>query len=184
MPFKKLSAAATTPKRTEELPWKPGDIVVHGTDGICRITDVKALDLIGEGSKDYYVLVPLYNRTLTIYVETKDADDTIRQPMEAREIAQMINSIPDMDQQWIADEKERQRFFQEKLREPMVEDLIPVVRMLYRRKQEMTRLGKKFRSADEQILTRAETIINRELAHGLGIDPEKVPEYIKNYIEK
>ena len=183
MPLKKLSASVKTDKKEKEYPWKEGDIVIHGNDGICRITGIRAENLVGEGLRDYYILVPLYNSSLTIYVETDGAEETLRRPMGEDEIRSVIAAIPTMEMEWIRDEKERHRILQEKLRDPKVGELIPVIRALYRKKQEVLGKGKKFHSADEQILNRAETIVNRELAHGLGIDPDKVPGYIQRIVE-
>ncbi len=161
------------------MTWKIDDIVSHHSEGICRITSIEELNLFGEGKERYYVLAPIYTPTMKIYVQVSDSDDILRAPLTGDEIHAMIDRLPSSDTRWIEDEKQRQRFLSESIRTGSIEDLMQVVRMLYGKRLEKLRQSRKFHSSDEQYLKKAETIVNRELAHGLGIAPEEVPAYIR-----
>ncbi|MBQ9643707.1 MAG: CarD family transcriptional regulator [Lachnospiraceae bacterium] len=164
--------------------WREGDYVLHGSDGVCVITDVQKLDLTGDGAAEYYILEPLYKKGLTVYVETSDSEDSLKKPMDRQEIEQMIGQIPEYEMSWISNERERQDTLGRMLREGELQDLFRVVAVLYRHRQELLRRGKKMRASDEQFLQRADSRINRELAYGIGVAPEQVPQYIRERIEK
>lgn len=161
---------------------KIGDVVLHGNDGCCRICSIERLNLTGDGSEDYYVLEPLYSKGMKVYVQVCD-DDGLERPMNRDEIHQMLIEIHDDKTDWISNEKERQAALSSAIRSNSIRELFSIVSMLYLKRIEQTRKGKKFRVMDEQYLTRSEKIINRALAYGIGVGPEEVPAYIKSVLE-
>lgn len=164
--------------------WKVGDHVQYGTDGVCRITDVQMLDLTGEGEEEYFILTPLYSKDTTIYLETRDAETKLRKPMSQEEIDKAILQIPGHRMRWIANEKDRQNRFGAILKEGSLVELLSAASVLYNKKQEQTKAGRKFRRSDELCLSRAEKIISREFAYGTGKTPEEVPAYIGKLLEE
>lgn len=164
--------------------WKIGDYVQHGTDGVCRITDIRKLNLTGEGVKEYFILEPLYAKDTTIYLETKDGDEGLTKPMNRREINALIRKIPENRMHWIANEKDRQNRLGAILKNGSILEVMCAASTLYRKKKEQEKAGRKFRRSDEQCLSRAEKIIGRELAYGIGRTPEEVPAYIGEVLEE
>lgn len=164
--------------------WKVGDHVQYGTDGVCRITDVQMLDLTGEGEEEYFILTPLYSKDTTIYLETRDAETKLKKPMSQEEIDEAILQIPGHRMRWIANEKDRQNRFGDILKEGSLVELLCAASALYKKKQEQTKAGRKFRRSDELCLSRAEKIISREFAYGIGTTPEEVPAYIGKILDE
>ncbi|MBQ6363578.1 MAG: CarD family transcriptional regulator [Lachnospiraceae bacterium] len=164
--------------------WKEGDHVLHGSDGVCVIKGVQNLDLMGDGEEEYYILEPLYARGVTVYVRTDAPEESLKKPMNRQEIEQMIGKIPEYEMNWISNERERQDTLGRMLRDGELEDLFRVVAVLYRQRQDLVHRGKKLRSSDEQFLMRADSRINRELAYGIGIAPEEVPQFIRDRVQK
>jgi CarD family transcriptional regulator len=164
--------------------WKVGDYVQHGTDGVCRISDRKRMNLTGEGEEEYFLLTPLYSRDTTIYLETANADKELRQPMSREEIDRVIRQIPGHRMRWIPNEKDRQNRFGAILRDGSLVELLCAASVLRDKKREQTRAGRKFRRSDELCLARAEKIIGREIAYGIGKSPEEVPDYIGKVLEE
>ena len=116
--------------------WKKGDIVLHGSDGVCRITDIRRMDLIGEGMTNYYILESVYKKGLTIYVEVGEGDDDLRLPMERDEIDALIRTIPDIKKaQWISNDKLRQTELSRQIRDSSLHELFSITNMLYERKR-------------------------------------------------
>lgn len=163
--------------------WKKDDIVLHGNDGVCRISGIEKLDLFGDGAREYYILDSLYARSTTIYVEVGAGDASLTRPMQQPEIDALIRNIPSMDCEWIPNDKLRQQTLGARIRTGSVSDLMAIVNMLLRKKEEILESGRKFRAQDEKALDKAQQIINRKLAFGLGVQPEKVSSYISALLE-
>lgn len=159
-----------------------GDVVLHGSDGCCRITDIRRINLTGDGPQDYYILEPLYSSGVTIYVEAEE-NDSLREPMQIEEINALLESVRGGEKPWISNEKERQAALNEMFRRGSLPELFGAVVMLYNKRREQTGKGRKFHVSDEHYLERAEKIINRELAYGIGVAPDDVPEYIRSVME-
>ena len=50
-----------------------GQNVIYGTNGLCRVEDIKEMSFIaGETKKAYYILEPLRTKASTIYVPLKN----------------------------------------------------------------------------------------------------------------
>lgn len=159
-----------------------GDVVLHGSDGCCRIMDIRRIDLTGEGQRDYYILEPLYSRGVTVYVEAEE-NDSLREPMQLDQINALLESVRGSSHPWISNEKERQAALREILREGSIPELFRAFVMLYNKRLEQQGKGRKFHISDEHCLEQAERIINRELAYGIGVEPDAVPAYIRSVME-
>ena len=163
--------------------WKKDDIVLHGNDGVCRISGIQKLNLFGDGLREYYILESLYARNTTIYVEVGTGDASLEPPLSQPEIDDLIRAIPSMTCEWIPNDKLRQQTLGARIRTGSISDLLAMVSMLLSKKEEIVKTGRKFRAQDEKVLDKAQQIINREIAFGLGVQPEKVPAYISSMLE-
>ena len=57
--------------------FEKGEYVVNSNNGICEIVDVIAMDM-GAGNKEYYVLIPIDEKTAKIYLPVDIAEKRIR----------------------------------------------------------------------------------------------------------
>jgi CarD family transcriptional regulator len=74
--------------------YKTGDLILYGSTGVCRVTDIAMYDLPGAGKDQlYYVLQPLYhNCIISTPVDTKKV--FMRPIISKDEAERLIDMIP------------------------------------------------------------------------------------------
>lgn len=159
--------------------WKAGDVVVHKRDGVCRISEIRSMNMTGDGERPYYVLVPVYDSGTKIYVPADQETDSLREPLSVEEINTMIDEIPEHRSAWIENEKLRTREYGQILDHGSMEGILSVVSALIKKKNERARAGRKFHSSDERILSDGCRMLHGEFGYMLNISPDDVPEYIE-----
>ena len=87
--------------------FKKGDFVVNTNNGICEIKDVVTMNMSGT-DKEYYLLVPINEQTAKVYVPVDLSTQRIRLAMNKDEALSLIESIPDIHETYIENEKERE----------------------------------------------------------------------------
>ena len=166
------------------MSYKQGDAVVHVRDGVCIVKGVEEKTLVADEPCEYYILSPVYDPGSRIYVPVDRGDTVLRKPLTKEEIESLIEQIPDMEIDWISDEKTRQRTLTQDVKSGSHEVLLGVITTLYRKREEISGSGRKFHSSDEHILNEAEKQVHREFGYVLGMDPEQVPDYIHEKLMK
>ena len=94
------------------------DLVLYGTEGLCRITDITVRDLYGK-NVEYYVLKPMGNGNSTIFVPTGNEALTarMRRILSAEEIYALIRTMDSEETEWIENENVRKQQYREILSE-------------------------------------------------------------------
>lgn len=164
---------------------KPGDYVVHGTDGVCKVLGTARTTISSScGMQTYYVLSPLENAKTRIYVPfgSKGIGARMRRVPSKKEIDGAILSSVSSKMAWSANFKEREARFREILIKRDEQELLSMIACL-RSRQESGSSSKLSREG-VRVLKAAESIIDREFAFSLGIDERQVEQYIKTEIEK
>lgn len=161
-----------------------GDIVLYGTNGVCKIvgTDEKEIegDLI-----EYLVLKPVYDENSTLFVPKKNKVllSKIRSVMSAEEIYELIKAIPDEDTIWINDENDRKVKYQSIINEGDRKKLVQLIKTLHLHKLSQQGKGRKLHQSDENLLKQAEKLLHDEFAIVLNIQPNEVVPFIMQQIE-
>lgn len=157
-----------------------GSYVVYGSQGVCRITEIRREDFSGT-AKDYYILTPTDDPKMVIYVPT-DADALtaqMRQLLSPDELSALIrNGAAAEPMEWINDPRARNELFRRILQSGDRLRLFCLLRTIHERREQQTALGKKLYAADEAIFQRAEKLLHGEIAVILNIHPAEVQEYI------
>lgn len=158
--------------------WKVNDVVIHKRDGVCRISELKEMNLTGE-DRLYYVLVPVYDKDSKIYVPADQDTDNLREPLSVDEINEMIEDLPEQKSAWIENEKTRQREYTHVLDQGSMGDVLRIISALTKKRSSRIRAGRKFHASDERLLNDARRILHGEFAFTLHIKPDDVPDYIE-----
>ena len=166
------------------LMFEKGHIFVYGASGVCRVEDICIRDY-GSGKKEYYILQPVYDlrSTLSVPVDAPAFATHARELLTQDEVLDIIDSLPNVEAEWIRDDKERIETVRSLLEGGVRRDIAVLIRTLYLHKKELAVKGKKLRSSDETIMQRAEKLLYGEFAWVLGIDPKEVIDFIKNRVE-
>ena len=159
-----------------------GSIVVYGTSGVCRITDIKKLDLTGK-KMEYCILQNVYDSRTTFYVPVnEDALKRLRPVSSKEEINAMILKMNSEEQIWIDNDMKRKEEYSRIIKTADEHENIRLIKTLYLRRKSLNENGRKLRSADEHYLNLAENMLFEEFAYALDIDKTEVVDYIEKHI--
>ena len=161
-----------------------GDYVVYGHNGICRVVDITTPGFSGvDKDKLYYVLEPVDKKGSKIYSPVESKKVFMRQVMSKEEGEELIDSIPEVDELWIGNEKQREERYKALMLtcEPL--EWVKIIKTLYQRAQDRISQGKKITATDERYLKLAEDSLYREMGFVLDRDKEEMPEYIRKRIK-
>lgn len=155
------------------------DMVMYGSQGICKIVEISEQDLFGDTS-EYYVLKPLYDEKSTVFIPTQSESLTakMKKILSQEEIYSLIKEMPDEDDIWIENETQRREKYKEILSTGDRFDLVRLIRDLYLRKQTQKLKGKKLHLSDERFMNEAEKMICEEFSHVLQINKAEVIPFI------
>ncbi len=159
------------------------DMVIYGTEGICRITDITVRDMHG-GDVEYYVLKPVGESNSTIFVPTGSEVLTskMRRILSAEEIYELIRTVTGERMEWIENENVRKERCKEILAEGDRRELMKMLRAIYLHGEERKSMGKKLHQCDERFMKDAEKLLYEEFAHVLNIKKEEVVPFIMEQI--
>ncbi|MGI6297894.1 MAG: CarD family transcriptional regulator [Saccharofermentanales bacterium] len=163
--------------------FKINDYVVFGSTGVCQITDIIDESFGGPTEKKYYVLTPLHGNSSTIYVPVDNDKVVLRKILKRSDIDELISIMPDLDNEWINEDSPRKALFNEILQSGDLERVIHMIKIIYRRRQEVEEIGKKLSNADTESLKAAEKLLHNEFALVLDIEPDEVGPFIRGEIQ-
>lgn len=155
------------------------DIVLYGTNGVCKLVDIDVRDCGGR-MVEYYILKPIYasNSTVFVPVNNEKLTSKMRYVLTKEEIDEKIRLIPESSPGWIDDERTRKERFKDIVSRADTFELIQLIKTLLEHQEAVMARGKKLHVADERMLQEAEKMICDEFSYVLGISKEEVPSYI------
>ena len=156
-----------------------GDTVVYGTQGVCTIKDISMLKL-GRVKGEYYILAPVADPGSVVYVPASNEKllGKMRAVLCREEAEELILDALREPLPWISDDASRKNFCDDTVKNGSRKDLMRLVGMLYRHREELRQQKKHFHNIDAQYLKTAERLLNDELAYALSIPTDQVPDYI------
>ena len=170
-----------------QMKYIKGDIVVYGTNGICKIDDVQKMTFPMETEEHtYYVLKPIGSRTSTLFIpdHKEELVSKMRYVLKKEEIDDILSGANGKDIEWIDDKNARNNCFRQILKDGKPEDFLSLIRCIFERKAFLAEKGKRLTAADDGILTSAEKLVREEFAYTLGIGEDEVAEYIRGKLEE
>ncbi len=153
------------------------DAVVHVPEGVCTVTSIIERDLASLGTRQYYVLEPVYDRKSKIFVPIEGNGAKVRGLPDKEEVLSAIDEIPEAESVWVENDKARLESFSSILSRCDHREMMRLVHTLKTKQTEKMRTGKKFHSADERIFREAERILRA--GGGRGFHPVKTREVTK-----
>ncbi len=161
-----------------------GNYVVYGSNGVCRIEEIRRENFSGE-DKDYYILTPTDDPKMVIYVPTDAPALTgqMRQLLSPEELTSLIRqSGTDDTLEWINDPRGRNEMFRQILQSGDRRLLFRMLRTIHQRREYQATQGRKLYAADELAFQRGEKLLHGEIAAILKIHPDEVQEYIRSQL--
>lgn len=159
------------------------EYVMYGSCGICLYKGIEERCFDGKAIHEYIILAPLGNERSLYYVPQDMADVKIRKLMSAEKIYSLIDEIPCIEPCSCGDKNERKAFFSSVLKSDDAERIIALIKSLYLKQQDRSRSGKRLSGSEEAAMKSAERMIYQEIGLVLGIEPDKVKDFIAERIE-
>ncbi len=165
--------------------YKIGDTVVYGTEGLCNIEDITEKEF-GKETFQYYVLRQIGRANSVTYVPVNNERSLskMRHILCKEEYEELFAAMPDESDEWIDNNRDRQKAFKEIILFGNTRDIIKLIRLLYARQRQQQSIGKKLHIADERIFKDAEKIVNEEIAYVFGIAKDDVTMFIASKLAK
>jgi len=163
-----------------------GAYVVYGSQGVCRIEDIRRENLTGE-PKDYYILTPADDPKMTVYVPVDASALTVQMHAllsPAQLDALILDGSRDDTLEWVNDPRQRNDLFKGILSSGDRRMLFRMLRTIHERREAQLAAGRKLYAADELAFERAEKLLHGEIAVILKIQPDEVRDYIATKLDK
>lgn len=165
--------------------FQPGEFIYYGNSGICKVEEITRLNVAGaDKDRQYYRLSPMEGQGGVIYTPVDNQKVQMRRVLNKEEANQLITSIPEIQELWISEEKQREQNYKKALKSPDCRCWIQIIKTLYLRKQSRISQGKKITATDEKYLKSAENRLYSELALALGQPKENMEQYITERLQK
>lgn len=162
--------------------FEKGNFVVNANNGICEISDIVTMNMSGV-EKEYYVLVPIEEKTAKIFLPVDTAEKRIRPAMKKEDAWKLIKEIKAVDGVLVENEKEREKIYKEAINSRDPKRLISIMKTLYIRRKKRLEEGKKYTAVDDRYFKLAENHLHSELAFALGVQKTEVGQIIEANIE-
>ena len=161
-----------------------GDFIIYGSNGVCKITHIGPMKMPGV-PKDrlYYTMVPCYIRDSEIFTPVDNERVVMRKVMSKDEAEDFIQSISEIKELEIIEEKRRELEYKQAVLTCEPEVLVSLIKTIYTRMEDRLAEGKKVTSSDSKYFHLAEESLYGELAISLDMEKEEVKDYVKEKVE-
>ena len=154
------------------------DFVVFGSADVYKIVDICQKDFGEDSKRKYYVLNPVFGNSLDVYIPINHKQMPMRKILSKKEIVDIIQSIPNIKDEWIEDYKQRKTVYSEILASGDHEKIIRIIKIIHIHELELEQQGKQLINTDKDLLKAAEKLIHNEFAAVLDLEPDQITDYI------
>ncbi len=157
------------------------EYVVYKTAGVCQVLAKESQSPDGQTEILYYKIKPLNDTNSTYYIPVAAAEEKLRRLLTKEQVLELIDCMADSEEKeivWSDNRRERKEMYSQIMRGGDQHALVQMISTLYFRKQSSEASGKRFSSMDENAMKNAETLLMQEFGVVLGLEPEKVREFI------
>lgn len=109
-----------------------GDIIVYGSEGVCKVVDLQEIAFSSNDKKEYYILVPELNTSSKLYLP-KDNDvlmSRVKPLLTYEEIKELIQDTSNTIE-WIEDSKARNKYYKELMSTYNRNNVFAIAKQLY-----------------------------------------------------
>lgn len=160
------------------------DIIIYGTNGVCRIVDLEE-KVINGVRKQYYVITPIYQNSVTIFAPADNGNvlRKMRKLLTEAEINALIDSMVSEEVKWITNENERKEQYKRILAQGNHQELIQMIKAIHTHKKKREAEGKRLHVSDDRFFKDAEEMLYNEFQYVLKLTgKEDLMKYILSRI--
>ena len=153
-----------------------GEIIVYGSTGVCRVTDISQQ---ADSGRLYYTLKPLFQACMIS--APVGSDKVFMRPVITRDEAlSLIDGIPAVEVEAFHSRVTRQlsEHYEAALKRHSCGDLVRLTMSIRKKKAQAEAQKKKLGAVDERYMKRAEELLFGELSVALDIPRDAVADFI------
>lgn len=164
--------------------YEMNDVVLYNAN-VCRITEITEKEISGTRA-DYYVLMPVYDNTIVIYIPVDNETTTakMRRILTVDEIDTLISAMPDQKTIWIENGFTRKARYREIIAEGNRTELASLIKTLDQQQKSHKEKNKKLLFNDGLAMKEAKKMLYEEFAYVYNIKPDQVSSFIIDKIEE
>ena len=161
-----------------------GELVVFGTDGVCRVEKIGALEMEGVAKdKQYYTLTPVgKNGSNHIFAPVDGKRVVMRRVLSIDEARSFVDRFGEIGRLSIPDERKREDTYKAVLQSCDHVKLTELIKEMYARRKERAAVGKKLPSVDERYFAAAENSLYSELGLSLNMEKDAIREFMEKSV--
>ena len=166
--------------------FQPGELLVYGTTGVCRVEEITTPDLTrAERGRQYYLLKPLYQDGV-IYAPVDSGKVPIRPVISREEAEALIDRIPSVRAEACRAPtlQALAQHYQSAVRSHDCKELLELVMSIYLKQRQAEAQKRRLGMVDERYMKQAERLLHGELSAALGIPLEEVQPYIARRVRE
>jgi CarD family transcriptional regulator len=122
--------------------------------------------------------VPVVDKNRKVYVPVDTTDTTIRRAMTEEEALHLIDEIPQIEENWSDNEKEREHQYKQAAKSCNPKALIAIIKTTYLRNMKRVQQGKKKTLVDERYFKMAQDNLYLELGFALKREKNTIDQFI------
>lgn len=165
--------------------FQPGDLVVYGTTGVCRVEEITRPNSTGpDRDRQFYLLKPLQQDGI-IYTPVDNQKVPIRAVISREAAEELIDLIPSIRAEAYHGPtlQALSQHYQSAVRTHDCRDLLELMMSIYAKRQQAEAQKRRLGMVDERFMKQAERMLYGEFSVALGIPFEEVQPYIAQRIE-
>ena len=165
--------------------FEPGEFVVYGCSGVCRVVRVGALEgRCGDPNRQYYTLQPLFEPEV-IYTPV-DSGVFIRPAMTREQAQDLVRQIPSIGEDLCTERNPASLrvHYEQTLQSHQCRQLVSMIKGICHKCRETEKKGRKMGQVDMRYRKKAEGLLHGELSIALGIPLDQVEAYIQDVISQ
>ena len=166
--------------------FQPGELLVYGTTGVCRVEEITAPDFTrADRGRRYYLLRPLYQDGV-IYAPVDSGKVPIRPVISRGEAEALIDLIPSIRAEacHAPTMQALAQHYQSAVRSHNCRELLELTMSIYLKRRQAEAQKRRLGMVDERYMKQAERLLYGELSAALDIPYEEVQPYIARRVGK
>ena len=164
--------------------YSAGDTVMHPSEGICTVMELRKMEMSGAGERTYYILKPSTEKSSsTVYMPVARGNTVLRRLLSREDILALIHASREYAGLWIADSKQRKEAFSRILSEGNYAKIIRMIQEIHEERIQRETDGKKPCAADEAILAEAERLLHQEFSYVLHMSIEEIAAFVRRELD-
>ncbi len=157
-----------------------GDTVMHPSEGICGIEDIRLMQFGNAAPRSYYILRPEAEKSSSrVYMPSERGDAVLRRLLTKQDILHLIHESAHCSNMLPEDSKLRKEAGAKLLAEGDYSKIIHMIIELRALGDARQADGKKPCASDEALLTQAEQLVHQEFSYVLHLSSEATVAFIR-----